>query len=216
MVSEAELQSVTDEDHARITKAIRAVEKTTSGEVFAVVARQSDDYFFVAGFMAALWALLIGLAIALASLFVDIDITVATLASAQIASFLASLLVFRIFPAVRLWFVPRSIAYRRASNNAVRQFLAQGIHTTSDRSGVLIFVSLAEHYAEIIADSGINEKVDQTQWDAMVATLTEHARRGRVADGFIAVIENAGALLSQHFPPVKGEKNELNDRLVEL
>ena len=98
---------------------------------------------------------------------------------------------------------------RRASGNAVRQFLAHGLHTTQDRSGVLIFVSLAEHYAEVIADAGINEKVDQSQWDSMIAVLVDCARQGRVADGFVQVIEVCGTLLAEHFP-------ELNDWHVEF
>ena len=58
-VSEEQLHNVTAEDHERITAMIRKVEKKTSGEVYAVVAHQSDDYLFVAGFMAAFWALFV-------------------------------------------------------------------------------------------------------------------------------------------------------------
>ena len=124
--------------------------------------------------------------------------------------------MFKLSPALRLWFVPRSIAYKRASNNAVRQFLAHGIHTTEDRSGLLIFVSLAEHYTEIVADAGINAHVDQTQWDSMIGTLVAHAKRGELADGFVDVIHEAGGLLEKHFPPLEGQQNELDDRLIEI
>ncbi|MEP0940444.1 MAG: TPM domain-containing protein [Rhizobiaceae bacterium] len=208
--------SISAEDHERITKTIRAVEKRTSGEVFAVVARESDDYFYVAGFMAGLWALLLGCVMAIAATYMRIPISLLMLAIAQLASFAAFLLMFRFFPALRLWFVPRSIAYRRASNNAVRQFLAHGIHTTDDRSGLLIFVSLAEHYTEIVADAGINQRVDQAQWDSMIGVLVDHAKRGELADGFIEVINEAGELLAAHFPPRKGQQNELDDRLIEI
>ena len=94
--------------------------------------------------------------------------------------------------------------------------MAHGIHTTADRSGVLLFVSLAEHYAEVVADAGINEKVDQNEWDDMVATLTQHAAKGQVGEGFVVAIEKAGGLLAEHFPPQKGQVNELDDRLVEI
>lgn len=208
--------SVSAADHARITQAIRAVEKRTSGEVFAVVARQSDDYFYVAGFMAGLWALLLGCALAIGATILEMPISLLMLAIAQLASFVVFLLIFRFSATLRLWFVPRAIAYKRASNNAVRQFLAHGIHTTEDRSGLLIFVSLAEHYTEIVADAGINAHVDQSQWDSMIGTLVSHAKRGELADGFVEVIEEAGALLEKHFPPQQGQQNELDDRLIEI
>jgi len=209
-------QVISPADHERITSAIRQMEQSTSGEIFAVVARESDDYFYVAGFMAALWALLIGLVLAFLSYFTETQISVLVLTMAQLASFAGSLLLFHFFPDLKYWFVPRAIAYKRASNNAVRQFLAHGIHTTDDRSGVLIFVSLAERYAEIVADAGINEKVDQSQWDNMMGVLITKAREGDIAEGFLHVIENAGELLCEHFPPIDGQKNELDDRLIEL
>ena len=208
--------TISAEDHERITKAIRNMETRTSGEIFAVVAQESDDYFFVAGFMAGLWALTLGCLLAIASTFLGVPISLSALAAAQLASFVSFLLIFRYFPEIRLTFVPRSIAYRRASNNAVRQFLAHGIHTTSDRSGVLIFVSLVEHYAEIVADSGINEKVDQSEWDSMIGALVDHAKRDKLADGFVEVINRSGVLLEEHFPKQEGQQNELDDRLIEI
>ncbi|NKB52772.1 MAG: TPM domain-containing protein [Rhizobiaceae bacterium] len=208
--------TVSVEDHNRITLAIRTMEKRTSGEIFAVVARQSDDYFYVAGFMAGLWALLLGCVLAIAATVSNMPINLTVLAGAQIASFASFLLIFKYFPAIRLWFVPRSIAYRRASNNAVRQFLAHGIHTTSDRSGVLIFVSLAEQYAEIVADAGINQEVEQSQWDAMIGVLIDHAKRDELANGFVEVINRAGVLSETHFPRREGEEIELDDRLIEI
>ncbi len=199
-------------DHEDITAAIRLAEKKTSGEIYAVVAHQSDDYFFVSGFMAGVWSLVLGVIVAL----VLPDIRAIELALALVASLTSFLLAFHFFPEWRLLFVPKSLGYRRASGNAVRQFLAHGIHATSDRSGILIFVSLAERYAEVVADEGINSKVAQDEWNEMVATLTQHAAKGELAAGYLKAIDQAGDLLAANFPPVKGQNSELDDRLVEI
>ncbi|EFL89348.1 conserved hypothetical protein [Ahrensia sp. R2A130] len=208
--------TITQADHERITCAIRAAESTTSGEIFAVVAHASDDYFYVAGFMAGLWSLLSGALVWLGALAFGYDIGGGIIVSAQMAAFVLSLVMFQLRPQWRLLFVPRSVAYRRASANAVKQFLAHGIHTTQARSGVLLFVSLAERYAEIVADEGIDEHVDQSVWNTMVEHLIDHAAKGEVADGFIQVIGEAGAVLAPHFPPQPEGRNELDDLLVEI
>ena len=81
---------------------------------------------------------------------------------------------------------------------------------------MLLFVSLAERYAEIVADAGINQRVDQAAWNDVVAMLTDHARRGDLADGFVAAVESVGSLLQQHFPVGDEDLNELDDHVVEL
>ena len=209
---EQNMHNLSVSDHEKITQAIRTAEKKTSGEIYAVVAHRSDDYFFVAGFMAGLWSVVFGILVAV----IMPEIPALYLAIAQLASLTSFLLVFHYFPEWRMLFVPKSLAYRRASGNAVRQFLAHGIHATSDRSGILVFVSLAERYAEVVADEGINLKVGQEEWDDMVATLTSHAAKGELAEGYLLAIEQAGELLAANFPPIKGQKSELDDRLVEI
>ncbi|TIX99580.1 MAG: TPM domain-containing protein, partial [Mesorhizobium sp.] len=81
------------------------------------------------------------------------------------------------------------------------------VHRTTARTGVLVFVSIAEHYAEVIADSGIDSRVGQDVWDSVVRDLTAHARDDRLADGFIKAIEATGAVLAEHFPVSTGDSN---------
>ena len=216
MMSDAQLHAITEADHAAITAAIRAAEAKTSGEVFAVVAHRSDDYRFVAGFFAALWALILGPVFWLAAPLLGVSLSLANLVVGQALAFLTLLALLWTIAPLRMLFVPRSVAYRRASANAVRQFLAHGVHATAERSGVLLFLSIDEHYAEVVADAGITSKVDQGVWDEMVASLVEGAKAGDVVAGFTVAIGQAGAVLARHFPPRPGEENELDDRLVEL
>ncbi|TIV10731.1 MAG: TPM domain-containing protein, partial [Mesorhizobium sp.] len=119
-------------------------------------------------------------------------------------------------PGLRIHLVPRRLRYQAAHANAIKQFLARNVHRTTARTGVLVFVSIAEHYAEVIADSGIDSRVGQDVWDSVVRDLTAHARDDRLADGFIKAIEATGAVLAEHFPVSTGDSNELDDHLVEI
>jgi putative membrane protein len=98
----------------------------------------------------------------------------------------------------------------------MQQFFAHGLHHTQNRTGVLIFASVAERYAEIVADAGINEKVTPHVWDQAVAALIAGIKQGRAADGFVAAIEQCGAVLAEHFPPGALNRDELPDKLVEI
>jgi putative membrane protein len=98
----------------------------------------------------------------------------------------------------------------------MQQFLAQGLHLTERRTGVLIFASVAERYAEIVADSGINAKVTPDAWTGAVAALVSAIKAGRPGDGFVAAIELCGTELARHFPPGALNPNELPNRVVEI
>ena len=98
----------------------------------------------------------------------------------------------------------------------MRQFLAQGLHLTARRTGVLVFVSVAEHHAEIVADESISAKVMPAVWQAAVDAATAAIAEGRFADGLIAAVERCGAVLGEHFPPGAINRNELPNKVVEL
>ncbi len=203
-------------DHARIAEAIRQAEAETSGEIYAVLARSSDDYFYQAGFVATCGILLAAVIAAFLAHWYWFDISLPMFGLAVLAAFVSAMLVLWLLPAVRMALVPRHIRHRRAHLNALQQFLARNVHVTERRTGVLLFVSLAEHYAELVADAGIHEKVQQEDWDAIVATLVHHASRAEVAEGFVRAIGQAGALLERHFPAGPDNVNELDDHLIEL
>ncbi len=204
------------QDHARIAEAIRTAEKSTSGEIFCVVARRSDEYFFPAAFFCSL-AIIIAMVLAAYAVGGSWEpVHPVLMPAAGLAALATALIVVWAVPAFRIIFVPRFLRYRRASANAVNQFLSHNIHTTEARTGVLIFVSLAERYAEIIADSGINAKVDQERWNDIVADLIGSTANDRLADGFVGAIEATAAELIRHFPAEEGNQNELTDHLVEI
>jgi putative membrane protein len=195
------------QDRDRITTAIRAVEARTTGEIVCVLAEQSADTGALPILLAALAAL------ALPWLLVAFTmLPVLAILSWQIVVFLAVALVLCL-PRVRVALIPRRARRAMAFRVATEQFYTRAVSRKDDRSGILIFVSLAEHYARIIADDGIDARVPQAHWKGAVDALIARAREGRVADGFVAAIEMCGAVLAEHFPSTDGSLNELPDRI---
>jgi putative membrane protein len=103
-----------------------------------------------------------------------------------------------------------------AARLAREQFFARRLHETPERGGLLLFVSEAERYVEIIADRGIHEKVPAGAWDGIVAEFTAKVREGRVAEGFLAAVTACGALLAEHLPAADDNPNRLPDVLIEI
>ena len=126
----------------------------------------------------------------------------------QLAVFLIAALAVSWMP---LWLllVPKPVQRASAHRAALEQFVRSG---TRNRTGVLIFVSLAEHYVRIVADEAIAQKVHGSEWQPAVDALTAHMRIGRIAAGLIAAIERCGAVLAEHAPP-DGSGDELPNRL---
>lgn len=203
---------ISDADRARIADAIRAAESKTSGEIFCVLAHNAGAYRLVP----VAWAAALALIVPLPLIYLTEWEAITIYAIQLIVFTLAALGLSR--PAIRFHIVPRRLRRERAHAAATRQFLAQGMHKTEKRTGVLIFAAAAERYVEIIADAGINAKVPQEVWDGAVAALIAAIKDGRPGDGFVAAIGQCGAVLATHFPVAPGAINpdELQDKLVEI
>lgn len=197
-------------EEQRISNAIEAAERTTSGEIVAVVAAESDSYLFAPFTWAALAALLVPWLLIYFSW-----LAVQWIYLIQLLVFLALVAAFLPRP-VRLFLVPASIKRQRAHRRAIEQFLVQNLHTTSGRTGVLIFVSVAERYAEVLADTAIDAQVPKGTWQGIVDRLTAHIGNGQATDGFVAAITEVGRHLSLHFPPGSNDPNELPNHLIVL
>ena len=135
-------------DKARVSAAIRKAELGTAGEIFCVIARHSSDYRLVPLCWAASIALLVPLPLIYLTRW-----SVAVVYLLQLTVFLVAALVLS-HPKLRFHIVPRRARHDRAHAEAMRQFFAQGLDKTEHRTGVLIFASTAERYAEIVADAG--------------------------------------------------------------
>lgn len=194
------------EDHDAIAAAIHQAEQKTCGQIVCVLAHASSNYAYIP----VLWATALALLVPW-PLIVFTGWSVQRIFLVQLAVFVVAALAFSLTP-LRLAFVPRTMRRARAHHAALEQFVVRRVAHTRNRSGVLIFVSLAERYARVIADEGVAEKVGQADWQAAIDALVEHLREGRIAAGFVAAIERCGALLAAHAPS-DGSPNTLPDRL---
>lgn len=202
LLNEQQLQEVAD--------TIETVEKETDAELVTVLARQADNYRYIPTLWAAVIALLMPALLKLSPFWISEN----ELLMLQWINFIALALLFRI-PTVMMKLVPKSVRYWRASNLARRQFLDNNLHHTKGETGVLIFISEAEHYVEIIADRGISQHVSDEQWQNIVNNLTDQIKRKNTMPGLISCINACGELLKQHAPATE-QKNELPNHLVLL
>jgi uncharacterized membrane protein len=91
-----------------------------------------------------------------------------------------------------------------------------GVWNTEHNNGVLIYVLMADHAVEIVADRGIAARVSQAEWDAVCRLMEQHYRAGRFREGSVAGILAVGELLGRHFPGKRRSDNELPNQPVLL
>ena len=186
---------LSDTDKQRIAATIADVERHTSGELVTVIAPAADDYVYIPTLVAALLALstpavlgLLGHAGAIEQSYLI-----------QLISFVCFAILFRWSP-LTMRLIPKQVKHQRAHRVAMEQFFAQNLHHTEARNGVLLFVSVAEHYVEIIADKGINDLVPDDAWQAIVEQFIVEVKAKRIADGFVHAVTDCGKHLQAHFP----------------
>ena len=186
---------ISESDGQRIAEAIRAAETKTSGEIYCVIAHACGDHLLVP----IAWAALL----ALAAPWPIIHFTnwpAGIIYLIQLAVFIVVSVVLSL-PVIRFRIVPKRRLHGHAHIVAMQQFLAQGIHLTKKRTGVLIFASSAEHYAEIIADSGINSKVTPETWKKAIAALVSAIKGGDRATALSPLSSCAGRSWRNIFHP---------------
>lgn len=220
---------LTERDSQLVADAIRAAEARTDGEVSAIVAANSDSYHDVALHWSLLVALLpLSISAAFPGLLVwgtelvtggweeapDLRLMLMILLVKSVALFLiARLIIGR--PAIRMALTPAATKARRVRRRAIMLFRTGTEQRTATATGVLLYLSMAEHRAEIVADAAIHAKVEPEQWGEAMAVLIAAVRDDRPGEGIAAAIAKIGDVLAVHFP--RGDDpNELPDRLIVL
>ncbi|HMI19615.1 MAG TPA: hypothetical protein VK533_08735, partial [Sphingomonas sp.] len=111
---------------------------------------------------------------------------------------------------------PAATKHRRVRRRALMLFRTGTEQRTLSTTGVLLYLSLAERRAEIVADAAIHAKAPQEEWGEAMAALVAAMHDNRPGDGMAAAIERIGSVLAKHFPRTGTDPNELPDRLIQL
>ncbi|ENO85122.1 TPM domain-containing protein [Thauera linaloolentis] len=98
-------------------------------------------------------------------------------------------------------------------DRAVTTFGKQRVWDTEDDNGVLIYLSLAEHHLEILADRGLSRHVPQADWQAIVDAAGSHLREGQIEEGLALALAGVHEHLARHFPAPAGSGNQKENRL---
>jgi putative membrane protein len=217
-------------DRDRIGKPITAAEAASDGEIVAVTTPLSDSYHDVALhwalvplFAVLAWAAWRPTALEWWYRFLfggwqpepSMGELLTLLLVFAALKFTVALLILKWMP-LRLALTPAATKHRRVRRRAVAIFKAAAERRTENRAGILIYLSMGEHRAEIVADEAITRVTTPETWGEAMATLLADVREGRPGEGICAAIEQIGVVLAEHFPKTAANPNEIPDKLIEL
>ena len=221
---------LTDDDHARVSAAVSAAEAHSAGEIVTILTDRSDGYWDIALAWAAVVAATAILMLSVTPTFylglIDRatgawanewtpgEIFAVALGAATVKFF--GMLIIQLWQPIKFWLIPPPVKARRVLARAITCFKVGAERRTHGRTGILIYLSMREHRAEIVADAAISGKVAPEVWGEAMAAMLPEIRAGRIADGMVAAIERVGAVLAEHFPRAEDDSNELPDRLIEV
>lgn len=203
--------SLKPEDEARIEAAIADLERRSAAEIVVVIAQRAASYAAYPALWAACTALLTGWIGAL----IDPALPVSHVVFVQGAALIGAAALFYLTP-LGIKLVPSAVKHARAAMLARLEFANLVNDRTRQRNGVLLFVSLAEHYIEIIADDAVVAAIPPERWQQLVGQFREKAKRGALSDSLIALIAACAAVLEHHFPARPDETNELPNQVREI
>ena len=221
---------MSEAERDKIGAAVLGAEADSAGEIVTIITDRSDGYSDIALLWSVLaaFAALVALAIA-PELFLGLYDRLTggwiqqwhprqVLAIAALIAMLKFSVVWllQLWQPLKFFLVPGPIKHARVRARAVTCFKVGAERRTHGRTGILIYLSMREHRAEIVADASIAAKVSPEVWGEAMAAMLIEIRAGRIGDGMVAAVERVGVVLAEHFPRHENDVNELPDRLIEV
>jgi putative membrane protein len=194
----------------RVQRAVIAAEKTTSGEIVPMLVSKSGHYAEV-----DLAGLCVGLVLGTlaALIWQDPWASIHSQLFWPLGGAALGLITCSI-PQIKRLFLSSERITEAVHMHSLAAFTGHGLHHTKDHTGILLFVSLLEHRVVVLADRGVNEKVEAGSWDEVVRIMTEGLRARDACGAFCKAIERCGEILARHFPRSPDDKDELADKLI--
>lgn len=202
---------LTQDEQDQLVCCVKDVEKRTSGEIVPVIASSSYDYPRATH----IGALMLSIVFAMGGTLI--------LEREDLWVFLALFLplyilfnwVFTLVPVLKRPFITKSEMREEVEEAAITAFYLNGLHRTRDLTGIIIYVSVFERSVQVLADKGINDKVDPAVWDEVVAMVTQGVREGKPGDALCRGVTRCGELITEHFPVKHDDTDELPNLIIE-
>jgi putative membrane protein len=188
------LHTLSQADRQRVRAAVDAARKATSAKFDFVVVPASEHY----ALYPVVWSAVLSIVLTGALSLVRPHLTIGAGVMVTAALFVLLSFLLELWP-VRMALAPRKVKRVMCSRMARHQFSAHLISRDTGHNGVMLFVSLAEHHLEIIAERDAHAAVPAGTWDRIVTDATAKVS-GNLADGLVDSISVCGAVLSKAFP----------------
>ena len=203
-------------EKTRIKEAVQKVEARTSGEIIPYIVKKSDNYseapFIASLVIAVISIIVVNILSQLWLLPVKFDLL--TYSLIFVGLIIITFIPIQFFPFLKRLIITDKKEMKMVSKRAAEAFLSEEVFNTRDRTGILIFISQNEHKVEILADSGINQKVKQEEWSQIVKTIITGIKKKKTADAMVTAIAQCGELIvNAGFIIKKDDTNELSDEL---
>ena len=203
-------------DLKKIEAAVHEAEATTAGEIVPFVVSHSDHYEAAAWKGATLGAFV---AVVAAAALYELGgfwggFLLAWILLPSLAGGAAGFTAAALIRPLKLWLAGPAAVDHHVRQRAAAAFLENEVFRTRERIGILLFLSLLERRVIVLGDSGINARVEQHEWDAIVAGIVEGLRSGQPGKALATAIRRCGELLAHRGVAVRSDDtDELPDQL---
>jgi len=204
------------EEQEKIRQAVQQAESKTSGELVPMLACESHNYPLAAVRGGSLVALILSILLTepVAAMFWLQDSNMWIFLCFFFPLYWIANMLINSNPVFKRPFMFADEIDREVQNAAFAAFFEERLYKTKDANGILIYISLLEHRAWILADSGINDRIDSSKWDEALQLIITGLKDKTACDSLCRAIGMIGDILQKEFPIQNDDQNELHDLII--